>query len=217
MIDTRTDDPDASALRARAVSGPDTLDRLHERLVAAASRDGLVDVAYTSVDTPVGSLLLAATGTGLVRVAFESEDHDLVLDTLAGRLGPRVLRAPARLDRAARELDEYFAGTRTRFDLPLDLALSRGFRQLVQRRLAEIEYGDTWSYARVARLVGNPGAVRAVGTACATNPLPIVLPCHRVLRADGALGGYAGGPARKSALLALEAGGRIGARSGDTG
>lgn len=115
-----------------------------------------------------------------------------------------MLRAPGRLDDAARELDQYFSGTRRTFGLPLDLSLSHGFRQLVQRHLPDIAYGRTRSYGEVARLVGNPKAVRAVGTACATNPLPVVVPCHRVLRSDGTLGGYAGGAAAKSVLLDLE-------------
>jgi methylated-DNA-[protein]-cysteine S-methyltransferase len=183
---------------------PDDVARLHERLEDAAERDGLLDVAYTTIDTPVGSLLLAATGTGLARVAYEREGHDRVLEDLAVRLSPRILRAPRRLDAAAREIDEYFAGVRTGFDLPLDLSLSSGFRQLVQRHLPRIEYGHTQSYREVAAIVGNPRAVRAVGTACATNPLPVVVPCHRVLRTDGTLGGYVGGLDAKAALLTLE-------------
>jgi methylated-DNA-[protein]-cysteine S-methyltransferase len=183
---------------------PDDLTTLRERLAASAARDGLLDVAYTTIDTPVGPLLLAATGNGLVRVAYDREGHDRVLDDLAHRLSPRVLRAPGRLAAAAREIDEYFAGTRHAFDLPLDLSLSSGFRQLVQRHLPGIAYGHTQSYKQVAELVGNPRAVRAVGTACATNPLPVVVPCHRVLRTDGTLGGYIGGLDAKAALLSLE-------------
>jgi methylated-DNA-[protein]-cysteine S-methyltransferase len=184
---------------------PATLDRLHARLVQQSEQYGLLDIAYTVVDSPLGALLLAATPRGLVRVAYASEGHDAVLETLASRLSPRVLRAPKRLDSAARELDEYFAKRRRDFDLPLDLSLSRGFRQLVQRHLPEIGYGQTRSYREVAELVGNPNAVRAVGTACATNPLPVVVPCHRVLRTDGSLGGYVGGAEAKTALLHLEA------------
>jgi methylated-DNA-[protein]-cysteine S-methyltransferase len=177
---------------------------LHRRLAAEAERAGVLDIAYTTMDSPVGPLLLAATGRGLVRVAFDREGHDRALDTLAARVSPRVLRAPARLDGVRRELDEYFAGRRTSFDLPLDFALTGGFREAVQRQLARIAYGRTVSYKDVAAVVGNPRAVRAVGTACATNPLPVVVPCHRVLRADGGLGGYVGGLDAKSALLALE-------------
>lgn len=185
-------------------SDADTLARLRLRLGQAAETEGLLDVAYTTVDSLVGTLLLAATAKGLVRVAYDIEDHDLVLDTLSKRLSPRVLRAPRRLDAAARELDEYFGGQRQDFDLPLDLSLSGGFRQLVQRYLPEIRYGQTRTYGQVAELVGNPKAVRAVGTACATNPLPLVVPCHRVLRADGTPGGYIGGIEAKVTLLTLE-------------
>jgi methylated-DNA-[protein]-cysteine S-methyltransferase len=184
---------------------PGTLSALRRRLELAAEAEGLLDVAYTTIGSPVGTLLLAATPKGLVRVAYDIEDHDRVLGTLAQRLSPRVLRAPRRLDAAARELDEYFSGQRRIFDLPLDLSLSTGFRQLVQRHLPEIGYGQTSTYRQVAELVGNPKAVRAVGTACATNPLPVVVPCHRVLRADGTPGGYVGGADAKQALLRLEA------------
>jgi methylated-DNA-[protein]-cysteine S-methyltransferase len=184
---------------------PDTLSRLRRGLGLAAEAEGLLDVAYTTIDSPVGTLLLAATPQGLVRVAYDIEDHDRVLDTLSQRLSPRVLRAPRRLDAAARELDEYFSRQRRVFDLPLDLSLSTGFRQLVQRHLPEIGYGQTRTYRQVAELLGNPKAVRAVGTACATNPLPVVVPCHRVLRADGTPGGYVGGADVKQALLSLEA------------
>jgi methylated-DNA-[protein]-cysteine S-methyltransferase len=186
-------------------SDPDTLSRLRHRLGLAAEAEGLLDVAYTTIDSPVGALLLAATPKGLVRVAYDIEDHDRVLETLSQRLSPRVLRAPRRLDAAARELGEYFSSQRRVFDLPLDLSLSTGFRQLVQRHLPEIGYGQTRTYRQVAELVGNPKAVRAVGTACATNPLPVVVPCHRVLRADGTPGGYVGGADAKKALLSLEA------------
>jgi methylated-DNA-[protein]-cysteine S-methyltransferase len=183
---------------------PRTLDALHDRLVEAARRDGLLDVAYRTVDTPVGPLLLAATDAGLVRVAYEREDFDAVLGTLAERLSPRILRSSARLDDAARQLDEYFAGHRRAFDLRLDHALSAGFRRTVQGWLPDIAYGHTATYGEVAAAVGNPKAVRAVGSACATNPLPVVVPCHRVLRSDGSLGGYVGGPDAKSTLLTLE-------------
>jgi methylated-DNA-[protein]-cysteine S-methyltransferase len=182
-----------------------TLSRLRDRLGLAAEAEGLLDVAYTIIDSPVGPLLLAATPKGLVRVAYAVEDHDHVLETLTQQISPRVLRAPKRLDVAARELDEYFGRKRQAFDLPVDMSLSRGFRQLVQRHLPEIGYGQTRTYGQVAALVGNPKAVRAVGTACATNPLPVVVPCHRVLRADGTPGGYVGGAAVKMALLRLEA------------
>jgi len=182
-----------------------TLSRLRDTLGLAAEAEGLLDIAYTTIDSPVGTLLLAATPKGLVRVAYDIENHERVLDTLSQRISPRVLRAPRRLDAAARELDEYFGGQRRVFDLPLDLSLSKGFRQLVQRHLPEIGYGQTRTYGQVAELVGSPRAVRAVGTACATNPLPVVVPCHRVLKADGTPGGYVGGPEAKATLLRLEA------------
>ncbi|HXS61306.1 MAG TPA: methylated-DNA--[protein]-cysteine S-methyltransferase [Streptosporangiaceae bacterium] len=183
----------------------ETLTRLRRELAIAAQAQGLLDVAYTTVDSPVGRLLLAATPRGLVRVAYDIENHDGVLDLLAQKISPRVLRAPKRLDDAARELEEYFGGQRRVFDLPLDLSLSSGFRQLVQQHLPEIGYGQTRSYGQVAELVGNPKAVRAVGTACATNPLPVVVPCHRVLPADGKPGRYVGGTGAKMTLLNLEA------------
>jgi methylated-DNA-[protein]-cysteine S-methyltransferase len=182
-----------------------TLSRLKDRLGISAEAEGLLDVAYTTIGSPVGTLLLAATAKGLVRVAFAVEDHDRALETLAKRISPRVLRAPRRLDAAVREFEEYFAGNRRDFDLPLDLSLSTGFRQQVQRRLPEIRYGQTRTYGQVAALTGNQKAVRAVGTACATNPLPVVVPCHRVLRPDGMPGGYIGGTDAKKALLHLEA------------
>jgi len=178
--------------------------QLHARLVADASAAGILDVAYRTVDSPLGSLLLAATEQGLLRVAYAREDHNRVLAQLASSVSARVLRAPARTDLAARELEEYFAGQRTAFDLPLDLRLSTGFRRTVLVHLADIAYGTTASYAAVAGAAGNPGAVRAVGTACATNPLPVVLPCHRVIRSDGSVGQYVGGVDAKRTLLSLE-------------
>ena len=178
---------------------------LHGRLAGRADAAGLLDVAYRTIDTPVGTLLLAATPAGLIRVAYGTEDHDKVLAALAARVSPRILNAPRRLDAAVREIEEYFAGRRRRFDLPLDLSLARGFRRAVLSHLPDIPYGHTASYAAVAAAAGSPRAVRAVGTACATNPLPVVVPCHRVIRSDGSFGGYLGGPAAKQLLLNLEA------------
>ena len=180
------------------------LDRLHDRLVDAATTEQMLDVAYMTVDSPLGPLLVAATETGVVRLAYAREDHDQVLQSLAVKVSPRVLYAPRRLDEAARQLDGYFTGRRRAFDLPLDLRLSVGFRRQVLDHLRTIGYGQTESYAGVARAIGRSGAVRAVGTACATNPVPLLVPCHRVLRSDGALGGYVGGLGAKQALLALE-------------
>ena len=183
----------------------DTLQRLRDRLTATAEPAGLLDVAYRTLDTPVGTLLLAATTAGLVRVAFDVEDHDAVLARLAEQLSPRILRSAARLDPAAHQLDEYFAKRRTSFDVPVDLSLADGFRRSVIEHLRDIDYGRRESYAEVAASIGRPRAVRAVGTACAHNPLPVVIPCHRVVRSDGSTGQYIGGPSAKAALLELEA------------
>lgn len=182
-----------------------TLDRLHRQLERAADDQGVLDVAYRMVDSPVGPLLLAATTVGLVRVAFDIEGHDAVLTRLAEVVSPRVLQAPARLDTVARQLDEYFAKKRTAFEVPIDLRLAAGFRLSVIEHLRDIGYGQRASYASVAAAVGNPRAVRAVGSACARNPLPVVIPCHRVVRSDGTSGQYVGGPQAKSTLLSLEA------------
>jgi methylated-DNA-[protein]-cysteine S-methyltransferase len=203
---TTTSKPDGGDLfAALPVHDVEAERRLHDRLAAAAEQAGILDVAYHTIDTPVGTLLLAATEQGLVRVAYASEDQDLVLEQLANRVSPRVLRAPGRLDATARQLDEYFAGRRSRFDVPLDLRLSHGFRRSVLSYLPGIGYGTTASYAAVAAAAGNPKAVRAAATACATNPLPVVVPCHRVVRSDGTIGRYVGGTEVKRALLALEA------------
>ena len=177
-------------------------ERLRTRLSAAAEDAGLLDVAYRPVPTPVGELLLAATPQGLVQVSYA--DPEQALAELAQAVSPRVLRDGNRLDEPRRQLDEYFAGTRRGFDLPLDLRLSTGFRRRVLDQLRGIDYGSTRSYADVAAAAGSPRAVRAVGSACATNPLPVVVPCHRVVRSDGSPGGYAGGPEAKRLLLELE-------------
>jgi len=187
---------------------PDTRDHLtelHARLAAAAERDSTLDIAYRTIDSPVGPLLLAATDRGVIRVAYATEDHDAVLQSLADRISPRILAAPARLDHVAQELEEYFDGRRQRFDVPLDWRLSAGFRSTVLHHLPEIGYGHTASYAAVARLAGSPKAFRAVGSACAANPLPVIVPCHRVVRSDGGMGGYLGGAQAKRILLSLEA------------
>jgi len=183
----------------------ETLARLHQRLERDADVANVLDVAYRTIDTPVGTLLLAATTVGLVRVAYDIEGHDAVLAKLADAVSPRILRAPARLDATARQIDEYFAKRRTVFEVPVDLRLAEGFRRNVIEHLRAIGYGNRESYATVAAAIGHPRAVRAVGTACARNPLPVVIPCHRVIRSDGSTGQYAGGPAAKSTLLDLEA------------
>ena len=193
----------------QGVAGPpaDHLAGLRRRLAGAAAADGLLDVAYAATDTPFGRLLLAATPAGLVRIAFASEDGDAVLEELARRLSPRVLAAPARLDEARRELDEYFAGRRTRFGVRLDWSLTTGFHRAVLGVTAAIPYGRTETYRTVATAAGNAAAVRAAGTALARNPLPVIVPCHRVLRTDGGLGGYRGGLELKQTLLSFEAAG----------
>lgn len=180
------------------------LSDLKQKLAQTADDRGMLEVAYRIVDSPVGPLLLAATRKGLVRVAYENENFDSVLDSLSSKVSPRVMELPEKLDAAAFELEEYFSGTRRVFDLPLDHSLSSGFRRTVQSMLPEIAFGQTLTYKEVAELVGNPKAIRAVGTACATNPLPVVIPCHRVLRTDGGLGGYIGGLDAKTTLLNLE-------------
>jgi methylated-DNA-[protein]-cysteine S-methyltransferase len=180
------------------------LSRLHERLERAAVGEDAPDVHYRTVDSPLGPLLVAATEAGVVRVAFDREGPDAVLQSLADRVGPRVLRTPDRLDPIARQLDEYFARTRRVFDVPLDLRLARGFRLAALERLREVGYGRTVSYAALAAAAGRPAAVRATGTACATNPLPLLVPCHRVVRSDGSVGAYLGGPEAKVRLLELE-------------
>lgn len=162
------------------------------------------DVAYRTVESPVGALLLAATDAGLVRVAFEYEGFEAVVEQLSTRLRTHARQDARRLDEASRELERYFAGELRAFTVPVDYALSSGFRREVLRRLPRIPYGSSASYQEVAEQVGSPQAARAVGSACATNPVPIIVPCHRVLRSDGTLGGYSGGLDVKRFLLALE-------------
>jgi methylated-DNA-[protein]-cysteine S-methyltransferase len=170
-----------------------------------ADAEGLVDVAYASVDSPLGPLLVAGTPEGLVRVAYsEFRSADDVIEDLARRISPRVLEAPARLDPVRRELDEYFSGARRGFDVAIDWSHLAGFTRAVLRETARIGFGDTSTYAAVARGAGSPRAVRAAGNALGANPMPVVVPCHRVLRTGGALGGYTGGVERKEFLLRLE-------------
>jgi len=175
-----------------------------EGLKARAAEESLLDVAYATTDSPFGPLLLAQTRRGLVRVGLPNQDSDELLTDLAKRVSPRVLEAPGELDEARRELDLYFEGRIDSFDLPLDWRLSGGFRQRVLRAINRIPYGQTRSYTEMARKAGNERAVRAAGTACGSNPIPLVVPCHRVLRTGGALGGYGGGLPMKEALLQLE-------------
>lgn len=194
----------AAMLQAPGSEEEGRVERLAGRLAVRAEAAGTLDVVYRHLDSPVGTLLLAATRKGLVRVAYPGEGQELVLGQIAQRISPRILPDAGRLDRAARELEEYFAGRRRAFELALDLELARGFRRTVLERLLAVGYGDTVTYSALAAAAGSPRAVRAVGSACATNPIPIVVPCHRVLRRDGGLGGYGGGLGAKSTLLALE-------------
>jgi methylated-DNA-[protein]-cysteine S-methyltransferase len=204
-----TDRPEAEVVdgvaRAYPPPAPDEAQRLHDGLSAAADGSGLLDIAYRTVDSPYGSLLVAATREGVVRIAFDLEGHDHVLSLLAATVSPRILRSGRRTDDVARQLDEYFAGHRRAFDVPVDLRLVGGFRRDVLAQLRRIPYGSTESYAAVARAAGNARAVCAAGSACSHNPVPVVVPCHRVVRSDGSIGQYLGGTGMKAALLAMEA------------
>lgn len=202
-----TDSGDRLEDALRSAQDPDTgtWGRVRADLARRADHEGLIDVAFERHDSPLGSILLGATGSGLVRIGLPSEDEDAVLGELAQRVSPRVLSGPREsVTRARRELDEYFHGDRRAFDVPLDWRLTGGFRREVLRATARIPYGETLSYRQVATEAGNSAAVRAAGTALALNPLPIVVPCHRVLRAGGGLGGYRGGLDTKARLLDLE-------------
>jgi methylated-DNA-[protein]-cysteine S-methyltransferase len=192
-----------SALRTAAGRLPDA--GAPDAVAQRAAAEGLLDVAYATVDSPLGPLMVAGTRHGLVRLSYSQfRDDESVLADLASRVSPRVLEAPARLDSVRRELDEYFEGRRTDFDLPIDWALTRGFTTEVLRATAEVGFGHTTTYAEVASAAGSPRAVRAAGNSLGSNPMPIVVPCHRVLRTGGALGGYTGGVERKEFLLRLE-------------
>jgi methylated-DNA-[protein]-cysteine S-methyltransferase len=195
-----------SALRRTAAALPDAAPADSGRLLAErAAAAGLLDVAYATVDSPLGPLLVASTPRGLVRLTYtQFRDDEDVLEDLARKVSPRMLEAPARLDDARRELDEYFEGRRTDFGLPIDWTVTRGFTGKVLRATAAIGFGRTSTYAEVATRAGSPKAVRAAGNALGANPMPVVVPCHRVLRTGGALGGYTGGVERKEFLLRLE-------------
>jgi methylated-DNA-[protein]-cysteine S-methyltransferase len=181
----------------------DALHALNAEVRRAAARRDLIDVAFAEVDSPVGELFVAATPQGVVALSW---DRDLLLEQLAAKVSPRVLEHPKRLDAARRQLDDYFAHKRTAFDLPIDWALTSGFRREVLRALVQVPYGEVVSYLGLATRVGNPKASRAVGSAMATNPIPLIVPCHRVLQTGGGLGGYSGrnGLVTKRFLLDLE-------------
>lgn len=185
-------------------AGDPAMQRVRAALASRAQQQNLLDVAYRTLDTPVGQLLIAATPLGLIRVAYARQDHEAVLTALAEQVSPRVLFAPRKLDDAARQFDDYFTRQRRVFDLAVDLRLATGFRRTVLEHLPDVSYGRTVSYGELAAEVGHPRAARAVGTACATNPLPLVIPCHRVVLGDGSPGAYIGGPEIKRVLLDLE-------------
>jgi methylated-DNA-[protein]-cysteine S-methyltransferase len=178
--------------------------RAADELGSAAADRGLLDVAVATMDSPVGDLMIAVTSRGLARVAFDIEPRDEVLEEIAERVSPRILGSASATDAWRRELQEYFAHERTRFDLPIDRRLLSAFAWKVMSGAARVPFGQTTTYGELADRIGHPRAARAVGTALGSNPIPVVLPCHRVLRAGGKLGGYAGGLDRKTTLLEIE-------------
>jgi methylated-DNA-[protein]-cysteine S-methyltransferase len=180
------------------------LDALRARLARRAAEGGLLDVAYGFADSPLGPLTVMVTDRGLVRLSYAHEAVGEQLDEVAARISPRILEAPERTDTVRRQLDEYFAGRRRGFDVPIDWRLTRGFGGDVLRVTARIPFGSVSSYREVAAAAGSPNAYRAAGNALGSNPIPIVVPCHRVLHAGGGLGGYTGGLERKRFLLGLE-------------
>ena len=192
--------------RLREVPPEPFLDRprMAAALARRASAARLLDVAYASIDSPLGELTVFVTPRGLLRVAYDNDGGDAVVAEVAERVSPRILRAPARTDEARRQLDSYFASNRRTFDLPIDWSLVHGFARGVLLATAQLPFGETSTYGRMARAAGSPRAARAAGNALGSNPIPIVVPCHRVLHADGTLGGYSGGLDRKRILLALE-------------
>jgi methylated-DNA-[protein]-cysteine S-methyltransferase len=182
------------------------VDAAVRRATARAAAEGAADVTYAQVDSPLGRLVAARTGEGLVRLAYEDFNGglDAVLDHLGTRLSPRIVEVPSRFDDLRRELDDYFAGRRQGFDLPIDWSLSAGFTRRILQAINAIPFGEVSNYREVAARAGNPKATRAAGNACGANPIPIVVPCHRVLRTGGGLGGYTGGVEKKETLLRLE-------------
>lgn len=188
----------------RGAGGQVDLAGATERLLSRAEKEGLVEVAYATMDSPFGELLLAATDRGIVKLALPNQDPDEALSRIAATISPRVLEEPQRLDRARRELDAYFEGKLTEFDVPVDWRLAKGFADRVLHQVARIPYGKTLSYGEVAAKAGNPRAFRAAGTACGINPVPLIVPCHRVIQSGGKPGNYGGGPEMKLRLLELE-------------
>ena len=194
----------ARGLRGDPGADSDAASRAAERVSERAAREGLADVVYAPVDSPFGELLAASTDRGLVRLAFPEEPVESVLDLLARRISPRIVQAPGALDEVRRELDDYFSGRRREFSVDLDWSLIGPFGRRVLHVTSEIPYGGHLSYGEVAAEAGSPRGSRAAGNALGSNPIPIVIPCHRVLRAGGAIGGYGGGLDRKRWLLELE-------------
>jgi methylated-DNA-[protein]-cysteine S-methyltransferase len=193
------------SLRAQAAADDDHAAALGRELAARAEREGLLDVAYATVDSPLGEMLVAGTDRGLVRVGLPRESFDDVLAELSARVSPRLLEAPGRVDGARREIDEYFDGRRHEFDLTLDWRLITGsFRCNVLEAISSVPFGEAITYSEAAARAGNPRAHRAAGNALGSNPLPLVIPCHRVVRTSGALGGYGGGIEMKRFLLRHE-------------
>jgi len=187
-----------------ATGAPLDLAALRSRIARRAADEGLLDVAYGVADSPLGQLTVIITPRGLVRLSYPDEGIDSQLAEVAERVSPRILEAPERTDEVRRQLDAYFAGDRTTFDLPIDWQLVRGFAGQVLRATARIPFGSVSSYRDVATEAGSPNAYRAAGNALGSNPIPIVVPCHRVLHAGGGMGGYTGGLERKRYLLELE-------------
>jgi methylated-DNA-[protein]-cysteine S-methyltransferase len=214
MTIRKEEDTDSVAAALRGDTGVEEMRAADElaagdaarRLAERAAAEGLADVSYTVADSPFGTLLVAATKRGLVRVAFPEEQHDSVLERIALRLSPRIVEASAPLDPVRRELDEYFDGSRREFGVALDWSLIGPFGRRVLRATSAIPYGDVLTYADVAAQAGSPRGSRAAGNALGANPIPIIIPCHRVLRRGGGLGGYGGGVERKRWLLQLEGG-----------
>ena len=191
-------------LKRLAPASDEAARRASEALVQRATDDGLVDVALATMDSPVGELLVAVTRKGLVTVAFEDEPRDEVVERLARRISPRVLEAAPPTDAARRELEEYFDARRHVFDLGIDRRLIGEFAWSVLRATSRVGFGELATYGQIAERIRRPKAARAVGRALGSNPIPIVIPCHRIVGASGSLTGYAGGLPRKQALLRLE-------------
>ena len=199
-----TDDLARRLAGAAPPGEPLDLEAVRTRLARAAADAGLLDVAYGTLDSPLGPLTVVVTPRGLLQVAYVEEPADAQLEAIAARISPRILAAPERTDGVRRQLDDYFGGRRRHFEVPIDWRLTRGFAGDVLRATAAIPFGSVSTYRGVATSAGSPNAYRAAGNALGSNPIPIVVPCHRVLHADGGLGGYTGGLARKRFLLQLE-------------